>query len=257
MTTILKSAASGLLVQQANLDLIANNIANISTTGYKKSRAILADAAYESGTLEAPGGVEPSMEVRTGTGVTFAAAQRILSPGSFKETGNTWDLSIAGDGFFQITLPDGRTAYTRDGSFQIDSQGQLATAEGYLVAPPVTIPPGAQDVEIDATGKVRAKVDGKLTDLGAVSIVTFPNPAGLLAVGHNLFAPSEASGEAQAGEAGADGRGQIMSGVLEGSNVDFAEEMTKMIEAQRAYQLSIKLVQTADEMLGLANSIRR
>ncbi|MCL4533659.1 MAG: flagellar basal-body rod protein FlgG [Bacteroidetes bacterium] len=257
MTTILKVAASGLLAQQANLDLIANNIANLGTTGFKKSRAVFADAAYETGVLEAPGTNEAPMEVTTGTGVTLAAAQRILSPGSFRETGNVWDLTIAGDGFFQVSLADGRTAYTRDGSFQVDAQGQLVTADGSLVTPPVTIPQGAQDVEIDGAGTVRAKVDGKLTELGAVNVATFPNPAGLLAVGHNLFVPSDASGEAQAGAGGTEGRGQLMSGVLEGSNVDFAEETTKMIEAQRAYQLSIKLVQTADEMLGLANNIRK
>ncbi len=257
MTSILKIAGSGLLAQQANLDVIANNIANIGTTGFKKSRAVFADSQYETGTLSAEGTTEPSIQVRAGTGVTVAAAQRLMSPGSFRETGSIWDMAIAGEGFFQVSLPDGRTAYTRDGSFQVDAQGQLVTGDGSLVSPPVTIPPGAQDVTIDATGVVRATVDGNPTDVGRIDIATFPNPSGLLAIGHNLFAPSEASGDAQAGQAGTDGRGQLMVGLLEDSNVDIGEEMTKVIEAQRAYQLSLKMLQTADEMLGMANNIRR
>ncbi|MDA8189244.1 MAG: flagellar basal-body rod protein FlgG [Dehalococcoidales bacterium] len=250
MSSILKSAASGLLAQKYNLDVIANNIANISTTGFKKSRATFADAAYENAVVNAP-------ETRTGTGVTIASAQRMFSQGSFAETGNPWDLAIAGDGFFQVALPDGRKAFTRDGSFQVDAQDRLTTGDGLLVDPPVTIPYGAENVTVDPNGAVSADVNGQRVTLGNISVVTFPNPEGLLAIGHNLYAPSEASGDAQAGQAGAGGRGQIVSGVLEGSNVDLAEEMTKAMEAQRAYQLSIKVLQTADEMLGLANNIRR
>lgn len=256
MSSILRAAASGLLAQQYNLDLISNNIANVDTTGFKKSRANFADAIYDVTTTTPDGSATP-MEFRTGTGVTLAASQRMFSPGALKETDNPWDLAIAGDGFFQIALPDGRRAYTRDGSFQTDAQGRLTTAQGFLVDPPLTVPPGAENVAIEQNGVVQAQVDGKQVQLGTIPIVTFANPEGLVALGQNLFAPSDASGNAEAGPAGTGSRGQIMSGVLEGSNVDLAEEMTRAIEAQRAYQLSIKVLQTADEMLGLANNIRR
>ncbi len=257
MTTILRSAASGLLAQQANLDIIANNISNINTTGYKKTRALLADAAYETGPLEAPGGLEPSLEVRAGAGVTLAAAQRLFTPGNLQETGNTWDLAIAGDGFFQVSLGDGRLAYTRDGAFQVDGEGRLCTVGGLLVEPPITIPPDAENVQIDSAGTVWAALNGQATELGSIAVVSFPNSAGLLAMGGNLYTATEASGGPQPGMAGEEGRGQIVSGVLEASNVDIAEEMTRAIEAQRAYQLSIKLVQAADEMLAMANNLRK
>lgn len=257
MSTILRSALSGLLAQRYNLDLIANNIANLSTTGYKKSRSVFADAAYETQPAIALPDSEPVPEARAGSGVRVAAAQRLFSAGSFKETDNLWDLAIAGEGFFQVALPDGRRAYTRDGSFQLDSQGRLATVHGFLLDPPVAIPPDAEAVEVDEGGVVRGLLKGKPVDLGTISIVTFPNREGLLSVGQNLFIPSEVSGDAQADGAAAGGRSRVMSGVQETSNVELAEEMTKAIEAQRAYQLSIKVLQTADEMLGLANNLRR
>ncbi len=257
MSTILRSAVSGLLAQKYNLDLIANNIANLNTTGYKKSRGIFADATYETQAAIALPESEPVPEVRAGTGVRVVAAQRVFSPGSFKETDNIWDLAIAGDGFFQVAFPDGQKGYTRDGSFQIDSQGRVATVQGFLLDPPVTIPPGAESIEIDESGVVRGRLNGKPAEFGTISIAEFPNREGLLALGHNLFAPSEASGDAQAEGEAVYGRSRIMSGVQETSNVDLAEEMTKAMEAQRAYQLSIKVLQTADEMLGLANNLRR
>lgn len=257
MFTILKSAASGLLAQKYNLDVIANNIANVSTTGYKKARTTFADAAYKTipaGALPAGG---PTNEFRAGTGVTLAAAQKMFFPGSLTETNGVWDLAIGGEGFFQVALPDGRKAYTRDGSFRVDGEGRLTTASGLLVDPPVNIPADAEDVHVDASGVIRGSLNGQLVELGDIVVATFPNPDGMLAIGQNLYLPSEASGEARVGHAGTEGRGQILSGVLENSNVDLAEEMTRAIEAQRAYQLSVKALQTADEMLGLANNLRR
>ncbi len=257
MFSILKSAASGLLAQTYNMDAIANNIANVNTDGYKKTRTDFADTAYDTmaATTSAIGGVAP--EFRAGAGVAVAATQRVFSAGSLRETDNPWDLAIAGTGFFQVALPDGRKAYTRDGSFQIDGQGHLTTGEGFLVDPPITVPQGAENVQVDQNGTVRASVNGQQVELGSITVATFPDPEGLLAIGHNLYAASDASGNAQVGQAGAGGRGQIMSGVLESSNVDMADEMTKAVEAQRAYQLSIKVLQTADELLGLANNLRK
>lgn len=257
MTSILKSAASGIIAQKYNMDVIANNIANLQTTGFKKTRLLFADGPYENHTVPVPEGSNPEPDFKAGTGVRVAGVQRIFSPGSLQETGNAWDLAIAGEGFFQVGLPDGRKAYTRDGAFQIDGKGQLATAEGYLVDPPVTIPPGAENVSIDEGGTVRASVNGENVELGSIRIATFPNPEGLYAVGHNLFTASEASGEAQVDQPGTGTRGKIVSGVLEDANVDLGEEMTRAIEAQRAYELCIKVFQTADEMLGMANNLSR
>lgn len=257
MITSLKSAASGLLAQRHNMDVIANNIANLSTTAYKKSRVNLADAGQEIlAQVQLPGAEYP-VDVIAGGGVTVAASQLMFSQGHLRETGNVWDLAIAGPGFFQLALPDGRAAYTRDGSFRIDAQGRLGTSNGFLVDPPVTIPLGAEGVQIDGSGIVTAAVDGQPIEVGRISLAVFPSPEGLIPVGHNLFAASEASGQAQIDQPGVGGRGQVMTGVLEASNVDLAEEMTRLMEAQRAYQLSIKALQTADEMLGLANNLRR
>ncbi len=258
MSVVLRAAESGLLAQKHNLDMIANNIANLSTTGFKKSRAVFADAAYETeSAINLPDGQPPIPEARLGTGVRLVASQRMFSAGSLKETSNTWDLAIAGGGFFQVALPGGQKAYTRDGSFQVDGQGLLTSAEGFLADPQVMIPKNVEDVRIGEDGAIRGILEGQPVQLGSIPIVTFPNSDGLLAVGHNLFVPTEASGAAESGVAGTGDRGQVMSGVLEESNVDLAEEMTKAIEAQRAYQMSIKVLQTADEMLGLANNLRR
>lgn len=257
MSVILRSAVSGLLAQKYNLDVIANNIANVSTPGYKKARAVFVDAAYETeSAIPLPDGTPTIPEARLGTGVRLVASQRLFAPGNLRETDNPWDLAIAGDGFFQVVLPDGRRAYTRDGSFQIDGEGRLATLEGFLGDPPVVIPIGTENVSVAEDGTIRGTLKDQPILLGNVQIVTFPNAEGLLTIGHNLFVPTDASGQALDAPAGGEW-GQIMSGVLEESNVDMAEEMTRAIEAQRAYQMSIKVLQTADEMLGLANNLRR
>jgi flagellar basal-body rod protein FlgG len=257
MITSLKSAASGLIAQRINTDVISNNIANLSTTAYKKSRVNMVDVGQEIlAQFQLPGAEYP-VDVIAGGGVTAAASQVMFTQGQLRETGNIWDVAIAGRGFFQVALPDGGTAYTRDGSFRIDAQGQLVTSDGFTLDPAITIPLGAENVQIDETGTVSALVDGQSTSLGQLPLAIFPNPEGLISIGRNFFSASESSGQAQVGQPGAEGRGQIMTGVLEGSNVDLAEEMTKLIEAQRAYQLSIKALQTTDEMLGLANNLRR
>ncbi len=258
MSTIITSAVSGLLAQKNNLDLIANNIANMSTTGYKKARAIFTDGAYEThSAIQLPDGETTIPEVRLGSGVRLVASQRLFSQGNFRETNNPWDLAIAGDGFFQVSLPDGGMAYTRDGAFQIDAQGHLATAEGFLGDPPVEIPKDIQELRVDESGAIQGTLNGQPVQLGRIPVVAFANAQGLLAIGHSLFVPTESSGEAQPGQAGTGDRGQIISGVLEESNVDLAEEMTRAMEAQRAYQMSIKVLQTADEMESLANNLRR
>ena len=257
MLTIMKTAASGMLAQKFSLEVVANNIANMSTTAFKKSRAVFASAPYRLTTEPVLDSGEPAAVFRTGTGVRLLADQRLFFQGTLLETGNPWDLAIAGDGFFQVSMPDGSKAYTRDGSFQTDGQGRVVTVEGLLLDPPVTVPEGAEEVAIEENGLVTALVGGERVQLGTIAVSTFPNPEGLLSIGHNLYIASEASGAAQVGPLGVDGRGQIVSGALESSNVDLAEEMTRAIEAQRAYQLNVKALQTADEMLAMANNLRK
>ncbi|HEY9766822.1 MAG TPA: flagellar basal-body rod protein FlgG [Chroococcales cyanobacterium] len=259
MMGALWTAASGMRAQQLNLDVTSNNLANVSTTGFKKARAEFQDLMYrtirDSGSPQS-GSVVPS-SVQVGMGVGPGAVQRINSQGEFVQTENPTDLVIEGDGFFQVTRPDGTLAYTRDGSFRKDGNGQLMTGEGLLLSPNVSIPSAATGIVIGADGTVSANIGGTLSSVGQIQLARFSNPAGLNAVGHNLLVATVASGDAVTGPPQAEGFGSIMQGYTENSNVKVVEEMVNLIIAQRAYEANSKSIQSADEMLGQANTLKR
>ena len=260
MQRALFTAATGMRAQQLNVDVIANNLANVNTTGYKRSRADFEDLLYQ--VMKAPGteaasGVETPTGIQIGLGVRPAAISKNFAQGIFKLTENPLDLVIEGKGFFQVTTPAGAANYTRDGAFRIDSSGQVVTPNGFLLEPAITIPSDTTEITVGIDGTVSVLQGGSTTPstVGTIQIVQFPNEGGLLAVGKNLFAETTASGSASSGTAGADGLGTINSGYLEGSNVQVVEEMVNMIIAQRAYEANSKAIQASDKMLQLVNSI--
>lgn len=253
MIRALWAAATGMLAQQLNVDNTANNLANVNTNGFKKSRVEFQDLMYES--LRSSGG----QAVEVGYGVKPAATTRNFSQGNIEETGQPLDVAILGDGFFQVTLPDNQTAYTRDGSFKVDASGRLVTAGGLalVVDGGGTIPAGAE-LQIAANGELSYRdAKGQSVAAGKIRLANFTNPAGLEAIGQNLYRPTEASGQATPGDPGQGGLGTLQQRYLERSNVQVVEEMVNLIVAQRAYELSAKVVQAADEMLGQANNLRR
>ncbi len=255
MMRSLSIAKSGLEAQQTQLDAITHNLANVSTNGYKRSRAVFEDMLYQN--VRQAGGPEGAQTVlptglQLGTGVRAAATSRNFSQGSLQQTGNPLDLAINGQGFFQVQMPDGTTAYSRDGNFQVDAQGQLVTASGHPVVPAVTVPANAQSVTIGKDGVVSVQLPGSAApqQLAQLQLAVFTNPAGLDPRGGNLYAETAASGAPQAGNPGANGIGAINQGALEGSNVNVVEELVSMIQAQRAYEINSKAIQTSDQMLG-------
>ena len=261
MIRSLYTAASGMNAQQLNMDVIANNLSNVNTNGFKRGQASFQDLMYQtsraagsstgSGDLKAPTGLE------VGLGVRAVGVDRIHSQGDQKQ-GNGLDMVIEGNGFFKIQLPNGQSGYTRDGSFKQDSQARMVTADGYVLQPEITIPAGAKDVSISQDGTVTvSNSDGTQTSPGKITIANFPNPAGLASLGRNLLGVTPASGQEAVGDAGADGRGTIRQGMLEMSNVKVVEEMVNMITAQRAYEVNSKSIQASDEMLQIANGLRR
>lgn len=254
-------AATGMAAQQTQLDGISNNISNVNTNGFKKQRVDFQDLLYQ--TVRAAGAQTTATTasptgLQLGSGVRVVGVAREFSQGSTIITDNPMDLAIEGQGFFVVQQPDGVPAYTRTGSLQKDAQGQLVTAEGMPLDPPVIIPPDTVALSVGADGTVSATLAGQAapTQLGQITLASFVNPAGLNAVGHNLFTATAASGEAQIGTAGADGRGALMQGALEKSNVDVVEEMIGLISAQRAYEVNSKIVSAADEMLQAATQMR-
>lgn len=258
------SAATGMYAQQLNIDTISNNLANVNTTAFKKSRIDFQDLYYQI--LQLPGvpvtvgaELEVPVGIQIGSGVKPAAVSKIFSVVGFTETENSLDLAISGDGFFQITLPDGNLAYSRDGSFKLDSEGRITTNDGYLLSPEITIPPDATQIAVSTTGVISVLRVGSPVpeELGQIELVKFINPSGLVSYGRNLFLESSASGEPQIGLAGSEGFGTILQGFLETSNVNVVEEMVRLIIAQRAYELNSRAVQTADDMLATANNLRR
>ena len=262
MIRALLTAASGMQSQQLNIDVIANNLANVNTTGFKKSRADFQDLMYQNlkttgapstSTTQIPSGIQ------VGLGSKAAAVNKIFSAGNIAQTGNDLDLAIEGEGFFQIKLPDGGTAYSKAGSFKKDSTGQMVTSDGYPIVPGIVIPNNATKTTIGNDGTVSVLQSGQTTptSVGTIQLATFSNPSGLSSMGHNLFQPSESSGTATTGTAGQNGIGAISQGALEMSNVSVMEEMVNMIVSQRAYEINSKAVQAADEMLQQANNIRR
>ncbi len=248
-------SATGMSAQQLNVEVIANNIANINTTGFKRARAEFTDLLYQidrmPGTAMRGGeGVVPE-GTQLGLGVRAAAIRKLHQQGALAQTGNRLDLALAGRGWFRITGPGGETLYTRAGAFNKSATGQLVTIDGYVVQPPITIPQEAVDVIVNASGQVFARLDGQtdLQPLGQIALANFANDAGLEPLGNNLFRQTEASGAAVVGNPGDPGFAQIRQGYLESSNVDAVKEITELITAQRAYEMNSKVIQAVDEMM--------
>jgi flagellar basal-body rod protein FlgG len=248
--------------QQLTLDVISNNLANVQTAGFKRSRVDFQDLVYE--VLQAPGaasaqGQEVPSGFQVGHGSRAVATQRLFVKGDLQQTGNALDLAIEGDGFFQVQLPSGDTGYTRSGAFKKNSQGQLVTSDGFLVQPQITIPPTALSISVGVDGTVSVFQGGQAQPqtVGSIELVRFINPAGLQSQGRNLFIPTQASGDATPGTPGSDGLGTLLQGFVEGSNVNVVEEMVGMIVTQRAYEINSRAIRTADEMMQTANNLVR
>jgi len=262
MIRALYSSSSGMQAQQMNLDTIANNLANVNTTGFKRTRVDFQDLLYQ--TYRAPGtagsqGTTIPTGIQVGHGSRPVATQRIFSQGDFQQTENPLDLVIEGDGFFQVTRPDGTTGYTRAGAFKKDGTGRVVTSEGFLLSPAITIPADAKQITVGSDGTVSVTLAGQTaaSTVGTLQLASFINPAGLLSVGRNLFTPTAASGSAVVGNPGVTGLGTIAQGFLELANVKVVEEMVAMITSQRAYEANSKAIQTADDMLGISNNLKR
>ncbi len=247
-------AKTGLDAQQTQMDVIANNLANVSTNGFKRSRPVFEDLLYQ--TLRQPGAQSSQQTqlpsgLQLGTGVRTVATERIHTQGNLVQTGNSLDIAINGGGFFQVLMPDGTTAYTRDGSFQLDNQGQVVTASGYPVQPAITIPADALSVTVGRDGTVSVVQPGSPspTQVGSLQLASFINNAGLQGMGENLYQETAASGTPAANTPGTNGLGVLSQGFVETSNVNVAEELVNMIEAQRAYEINSKAIQSSDQML--------
>lgn len=255
------TGTTGMQAQQLNLDVIANNLANVNTTGFKKSNADFQDLLYQQmkvpGTQTSPDTESPT-GILIGLGVKPAAVTKIFTQGDLIGTENELDVAIEGDGFFQIEQPDGNTAYTRAGAFKRDSDGRMTSSDGYPLIPGITIPDGVTQVTIGQTGIVSVIIGGDATDMvevGTIELASFTNSAGLTAIGQNLFEESASSGTATIGTPGDEGYGILIQNYLEGSNVNIVEEMTNMITTQRAYEINSKTIQTSDEMMQTTNEL--
>ncbi|MFM5906148.1 MAG: flagellar basal-body rod protein FlgG [Novosphingobium sp.] len=257
-SSALHVARTGLEAQDQRMRVIANNLANVGTTGYKRDRANFATLAYQDARVA---GQQSSNEtayatgLNLGTGVGIQSTTRIETQGEMQTTGNALDLALDGNGFFQVAMPGGQLGYTRAGNFTRSAEGQLVTSQGYVLQPAISIPEDATSISISADGTVSAVVAGQAeaTTLGQITIASFANPAGLKAVGDNFLTETGASGAAQIGTAGTGGRGAIHQGMLESSNVNVVEELVDMIECQRAYEINSKMIAAVDEMLRNAN----
>lgn len=262
MIKAMNTAATGMVAQQTNIDNIANNLANVNTTGFKKARIEFQDILYQNfrraGTPSAIGSIIP-VNLDVGYGSRAVATTREFTPGSVSITNNATDMAISGNGFFQVQMPDGTTAYTRDGSFKLSADGELVTADGFRLLPNITIPEDATDLAIGIDGQISVMVVGSETpqQVGQVELAKFINPAGLSAVGHNLYTETVASGTPTTSNPGSDGLGTLDQGYLETSNVSVVDEMVNMIMAQRAYEINSKVIQTSDDMTQVVNSLKR
>ena len=262
MIRSLYTAATGMIAQQLNLDVIANNLANVNTSGFKKSRADFQDLMYqtiqEPGTAQGQQGSSPT-GIQIGLGVRPAAVQRIYNTGDFQSTQNPLDIAIKGDGFLQVQSPNGENLYTRAGALKLNDQGQIVTSDGYLVLPTITIQPEATSVTIAEDGIVSVKLPGStaLTQAGQLSLGRFQNQGGLRGRGDNLFEETDASGAVQLGNPNQQGFGSISQGFLENSNVSVVEEIVGMVTGQRAYEANSKVIQTADQLLSQAVNLKR
>ena len=247
-------AKTGMTAQQTQLDVISHNLANVSTTGFKRNRAEFQDLIYQNLRQVGAQTTEENQlptGLHLGLGVNVVATSRNFTQGGLQQSGNNLDVAINGDGFFEITLPDGTTGYTRDGSFQLDAQGRIVTSGGLPVAPGITVPAGTKSISISENGEVSAIVAGSVAPqpLGSLSMSSFVNSAGLQPVGQNMFKESAASGAPQQGTPGTNGLGIVRQGFLETSNVNVVEELVNMIQTQRAYEMNSKAIQTSDQML--------
>jgi flagellar basal-body rod protein FlgG len=259
----LHTAATGMMAQELNVQVIANNIANMNTTGYKKQRAEFQDMLYEQisrvGSQSTTQGNILPVGIELGSGVKTVGTPRMMSQGTLLPTGNTFDLAVQGEGFFKVLMPDGTFSYTRDGSFQMDAQGRVVTPQGYLVQPGITVPANAGSIMINVQGQISGIVPGSTTPTtyGQFNLTRFVNKAGLQAIGDNLFVETPASGPPQDGIASIDGYGNLQQGSLEQSNVDSVTEITNLITAQRAYEMNSKVITAADQMLQTASQLMR
>lgn len=260
MQRSLFTGATGMTAQQLNLDVIANNLANVNTTAFKRSRVDFQDLLYQ--TLRAPGaisaqGLEIPSGIQLGHGVGVASITKVFQQGSFTQTGNPLDIAIEGDGFYQITLPDGEIGYTRDGSFKLNRDGTVVTADGFPLEPEVSIPEDATNITVGSDGTVSVTLSDSTTDeLGQIELARFVNPAGLLSQGRNLFRESEASGDPILSIPGEEGAGTLRQGFLESSNVSVVDEIVQLIITQRAFEVNSSVIRTSDEMLQTANNMR-
>ncbi|HEB79358.1 MAG TPA: flagellar basal-body rod protein FlgG [Rhodospirillales bacterium] len=258
----LSIAATGMLAQQRNVEVISNNLANMNTTAYMRRRTEFHDLLYQNlrrvGTTSSDSGTIVPTGVQLGLGVKLAAVYRIHEQGNLTATDNTFDMAVQGKGFFQVLLPTGETAYTRDGTFQLDATGQIVTHDGYTVQPGITIPANAIDVTINSSGQVLVKIQGQVTmsNVGQIQLAAFANEPGLQAKGSNLYMESPASGAPTTANPGTVGYGSILQGFLETSNVNAVEEISNLISAQRAYEMNSKVIQTSDEMMGTLNQMK-
>ncbi|NOX67804.1 MAG: flagellar basal-body rod protein FlgG [Gammaproteobacteria bacterium] len=259
MNQALWIAKTGLDAQQTRMAVVSNNLANVNTTGFKQGRAVFEDLLYQtvrqSGGQTSQNTVLPS-GLNLGTGVRIVATEKLFTQGSMLQTGNALDVAVKGRGFFQILLPDGNLAYTRDGTFQRSSQGELVTASGYTVQPSITIPDGAQSITIGTDGVVSVQLSGQAapSQVGILETVDFINPVGLQPIGENLYIETASSGTVQSGTPGLNGFGPLVQGALEGSNVNVVSELVNMIETQRAYEMNSKAISTNDQMMQYLNN---
>lgn len=262
MMRSLYTSATGMMAQQLNMDVIANNLANVNTVGFKKSRADFQDLLYQemrpAGATVAQGATSPT-GLEVGLGVKAAATQTMFEQGTFQNTGNKYDVAIEGDGFYKVLLPDGSSGYTRDGAFKRDVQGKLVNSDGFAIQPEITIPADATDFSVGKDGTVNITRGSSNTpeSIGKLTLTRFSNPAGLEHLGGNNFRETAASGSPTDGTPGQAGFGSLTQGILEMSNVQIVQEMVNMITAQRAYEVNSKAIQTSDEMLQTANGLKR
>ncbi len=260
MLQALRIAATGMHAQQTNVDVLSNNIANLNTTGYKEQNAAFTDLVYQNrigvGAITSSAGTLAPTGLQIGLGVSVGSTYKSMRQGNLANTGNAFDLAISGRGFFRITLPDGTTAYTRDGSLQLNQDGEVVTKEGYTFDPAINVPVNATDFTVTATGVVSAKVNNVTTNLGTITLSMFTNEAGLENIGQNLYRETEASGAPTDATPAEQGAGTISQSFLESSNVDSIASITRLITAQRAYELNSRVISTADEMLQTLTQLR-
>jgi flagellar basal-body rod protein FlgG len=259
----LHTAATGMMAQELNVQVISNNIANMRTTGYKRQRAEFQDLLYEQvrrvGSQTSDQGNILPAGVELGSGVKTVGTPRVMTQGTLSPTGKDFDVAIRGEGFFKILLPDGRTAYTRDGSFELDAQGRMVTNQGNVVQPGITVPQNASQITINAMGQVSVLLPGNTdaTQLGQIELSMFINKAGLQGIGDNLYLETTASGTPQNGTPSADGFGNLQQGNLEQANVEAVTEISDLIAAQRAYEMNAKVINAADQMLSATSNLIR